>query len=358
MVIPFLKELILKDQVFLVLGISIAISLILVFLLALSTVYLRLRNIRKAKRWQRLESEWEPIVLDFLVGERTPEAVRDQIKQKDSLYFLDFLLRFAQRLRGYETDAIAQLAEPYLPALVARTKAGDPPRRARAIRTLSLLGLESHPEAVLAALDDPSPLVAMIAARALARKEHPEYAEAILDKLHRFENWSRSYLASMLASIGPEVAPDLRKTLANPGKLPGVRAVAADALRALNDLQAGDQATRLLRTETDRDLVAATLRLLAEVGRSEHLEPVRRLCLSPDFVIRAQALRALGTLGGPEDQPLFGAGLEDETPWVALQAAQGLLAVGGEHLLLGLAAAELPGSELARQVLVEGGAAR
>ena len=130
--------------------------------------------------------------------------------------------------------------------------------------------------------------------------------------------------------------------------------VAADALRALNDLQAGDLAAQVLETHLDRDLAAACLRLLAEVGRPEHLEPVRRLCLSPDFVIRAQALRALGTLGSPEDLPLFGAGMEDETTWVALQAARGLLAVGGEHVLLGLAAAELPGSELARQVLIEG----
>jgi len=354
--IPYLKELILKDQAFLLLAAIIAVSLVLVILFALVTVHLRLRNMRMAKRWQRLEAEWEPIVLDFLVGERTPEAVRERIKQKDSLYFLDFLLRFAQRLRGQEATAITQLAEPYLPALVAHVKKGDPTRRARAIQTLSLLGLDRYPEVVIAALDDSSPLVAMIAARALARKDHPEYAELILDKLHRFENWSRSYLVSMLTSVGPEVAPALRKTLADPEKPLGIRAVSADTLRSLNDLEAADLATRLLGNETNRDLIAAALRLLAEVGRPEHLEPVRRLCNSEDFVVRAQALRALGRLGGTEDLQLLRQGADDDSSWVALHAARGLREAGGEQLLHELSATEHPRSNLARQVLAEGGA--
>lgn len=115
------------------LAVIITLSLVLVILFALFTVYLRLRNLRKAERWQRMEAEWKPAILDFLTGERSQDEIRQLVKPKESLYFLDFLLRFAQRLQGYEMDAIAQLVEPYLPVLVARTKAGDPPRRARAV---------------------------------------------------------------------------------------------------------------------------------------------------------------------------------------------------------------------------------
>ncbi|UCH62874.1 MAG: HEAT repeat domain-containing protein [Fidelibacterota bacterium] len=355
--IPYLKELILKDQIFVFLAGTIAVSLVLVVLFALFTIYLRLRNIRRAEHWRRMETGWEPAILDFLARERTQDEIRQLVGPNESFYFLDFLLRFAQRIRGEEATALHQLAEPYLPALVLRIQKGDPPRRARAVLTLSALGLERYSEAIVTALDDQSPLVAMIAARALAERDHPEHALAILERLHRFENWSQNYLASMLTSMGPEASPALRKTLLDPGRNPWVRAVAADALRSLNDLEAGDLVARVLETETDRDLLAASLRLLREVGSPEHLEPVRRLCLSSDFVIRAQALRVLGSLGSPEDLPLFGAGMEDETPWVALQAARGLLAVGGEYMLRKLAVADLPGSELARQVLVEGGAA-
>ena len=301
-----------------------------------------------------MEAKWEPLILDLLTGVQSAEDVKKQVREQESLYFLDFLQRFAQRLRGTEATVITQLAESYLPMLAKRAKDADPPRRARAIRTLSILGLEPYTETVLAALDDPSPLVAMIAARALARKDHPQYAEAILDRLHRFEDWSQNFLVSVLTSMGPGVTPALRRTLVDRDKLPRVRAVAADALRDLNDLAVGDQAARVLETETDRDLLAATLRLVGVVGRPEHLDPVRRLCRSDDFVVRASAFGALGHLGSSEDLPLLRSGIDDDSQWVALQAARGLREAGGEQMLDELMTAGRSRSTLAREILAEG----
>lgn len=309
---------------------------------------------RTAERWQRMEARWEPLILDLLTGELSAEEVKKQVRKQEALYFLDYLQRFALRLRGTEAAIITQLAAAYLPLLAERAKDADPPRRARAIRTLSVLGLEPYAETVRAALDDPSPLVAMIAARALARKDNPEYAEAILDRLHRFEDWSQNLLVSMLTSMGPNVTPALRRTLDDRDKIPRVRAVAADALRDLNDLAVGDEAAQVLETETDRDLLAATLRLLGVVGRPEHLDPVRRLCRSDDFVVRANAFGALGRLGSNEDLSLLRSGIDDDSQWVALQAARGLREAGGEQLLEELMTAGRSRSTLAREILAEG----
>ena len=352
--LPYIKGLILKDQIFLVLTVTIAVSLILVIVFALFTVYLRFQNMRKAKRWQQLEQEWEPLVLDFLVGERTREDIRDHIKTEDRSYFLDFLLRFAQRLEGLEAAAIAGLAEPYLPTLAERMKSGDPPSRARAIRTLSILGLESYANQIKEALEDPSPLVAMIAARALARIERPEYAEAILGMLHRFVDWSRGFLVSLFTSMGPSVILPLRNALSDGQKSPQVRAVAADALQELYDLEAGDLASQILEDEYDRELRAACLRLLQTVGRPEHLPAIRKLAVSDDFVIRAHAFRALGTLGTEDDLATLQTGIADESPWAALQAARSLKQAGGEEILQNLAAVESPEGLMAKQVLTEG----
>lgn len=355
--LPYIKGLILKDQIFLVLAITIAVSLLLVIVFAIFTVYLRYQNMRKAKRWRLLEAEWEPLVLDYLVEERTGEEVRDKIRADDRFFFVDFLLRFAQRLQGHEADAIARLAEPYLSSLAQRLEKGDPTSRARAIRTLSILGLESYAENIKEALDDPSPLVAMIAARALARRGRPEYAEAILGMLHRFADWSQGFLVSLFTSMGSSVIPSLRNSLSDSQKTPRVRSVAADALQELHDLEAGDLASKILDTEEDRELRAACLRLLRVVGRPEHLPPIRQLAQSPDFVIRAHAFRALGTLGTEEDLATLRAGIGDESPWVALQAARSLKHAGGEQMLLDLAHADSSEGLLAKQVLTEGSAA-
>jgi hypothetical protein len=79
-----------------------------------------------------------------------------------------------------------------------------------------MLGLPRYASTVVAALDDPSPLVAMVAARSLAQEESTEYAHAVLKRLHRFGGWNRRFLASMLASMGPRVADTLREGCGTP----------------------------------------------------------------------------------------------------------------------------------------------
>jgi HEAT repeat protein len=78
---------------------------------------------------------------------------------------------------------------------------------------------------------------------------------------------------------------------------------------------------------------------------------------STDFVIRAHAFRALGTLGTEEDTATLRAGIGDESPWVALQAARSLKHAGGDQILQELAQTDSSQGLLAKQVLTEGSAA-
>jgi len=206
---------------------------------------------------------------------------------------------------------------------------------------------------VISALDDPSPLVAMVAARALAREETPEHAAEVLARLERFKGWDRRFLASMLAAMGPAVAGTLRWGLGDSTVEPWTRALLADASYLQRDLQAADVAARLLAETEDRELRASALRLLSGVGRPEHAPAVRDLCRSDDPVVRAQALRALGTVGGAVDVPLFIEAMGDAYPWAALHAARGAAASGGSDALEHLAASADPRAALARQILAE-----
>jgi HEAT repeat protein len=227
--------------------------------------------------------------------------------------------------------------------------------RAWAVQTVGTLGLPEHADVVVQALDDPSPLVAMVAARALAREDTPEYADAVLARLDRFTDWNRLFLASMLAAMGPEVSPSLRAGLADAGATPAKRAVMAEALRLGGDFLAGDVAVEVVKTTQDRELLASALRLLASVGRPAHADLVRPLCESDDAVVRAQALHALGSLGDDEDVPLLVDAMDDADPWPALYAARGARDAGGREALRRLIAAGDPGALLARQVLAEEG---
>ncbi len=316
-----------------------------------AALLLRWRNLRKQRRWDALEANWESLLLDYLGGDIDAVTLRTHVSAPDALYFVDFLSRYASRLRGTERERIGEVASPYLPRIEAQLRARLPGVRARAVRTLSLLGLTDYSYGIIAALDDPSPFVAMTAARALSRREQPEFAAAVLLKLHRFSDWSPAFLSAMLAGIGASAAPYLRGTFRDEREPAPVRIVAADALRALGDLAVADAAADVARKSGDRNLTAAALRLLRTCGRAPHAAVARLLAAGNDEVVRAQAIGALGTLGDARDVPLLVAALDDSSIWVAWHAAGALLAVGARTTLESMVVAGHARSDVMREVL-------
>lgn len=342
-----------REEALLLLVLSIAALVVLSLVFAAYTLALRIQNERRERRWQRLRERWDEPLLVALADPDEAQALHALVEPQYRLHFVRFILEYARRVRGEEREILKDLAQPYLQPIADRTWSRYSEIRTRAVQTLGTLGLPRFSAEVLTALDDESPLVAMVAARSLCRKEHAEYAPAVLRRLSRFEGWSARFLASMLAEIGPDATPALRDTLDDEREAPWVRAVAADALRLLGDFEAGDIAAQVADAAEDRELAASALELLSVVGRPEHAEVIRKRCASPDFVVRSHAVAALGVLGDEEDARRLLAAMADPSPWVAISAAQGLVSAGSKSLLQDLADSDHPRARLAAQVLSE-----
>ena len=323
--------------------------------LAVAALGLRIRNDATARHWTALEGRWEARTLEVVTDTATPEQLWALVDRRDRLRFLNFLLRFARRLTGTERRRVDELAGPYLDLVLPQLQARSPERRARAIQTLTTLGARKYAAQVVRSLDDPSPLVAMVAARSLARRESPDFAVSILRHLHRFGDWRPSFLASMLASIGSAVAPALRQALADPAFEPKTRAVAADALRELNDYASADVAGAVLDETTDRDLLVATLGLLAHVGRNDQVAAIRRHLADREPIVRSRVMSVLGRIGTAEDAETLVQAFDDPSPWVALRAAEAMYE-SRNPALARLAESDHPRAPLARQMLTGGGA--
>ena len=331
-----------------------AIFVIGALALAVAALLLRIRNDRTAQHWMGLEAKWEARTVEVLTEAATPEQLWALVDRRDRLRFLNFLLRFARRLTGTERRRVDELAAPYLDLVLPQLKARSPERRARAIQTLTTLGARKYASQVVRSLDDPSPLVSMVAARSLARRDSPDFAAAILRRLHRFGDWRPSFLASMLASIGPAVAPALRQALADRTFDPKTRCVAADALRELNDYASADVAGAVLDETVDRDLLVATLGLLAQVGRNDQVAAIRRH-LDGGPIVRSRVMSVLGRIGTAEDADTLVQAFDDPSPWVALRAAEAMYE-SRNPALARLADSDHPRAALARQMLTGGGA--
>ncbi len=338
------------------LSIAAALLLLVSVAFAFLALGLRIRNDRRDQARTRLQESWEPAMLDVLGGSVSPDAMLAEINPKDGALFLSYLLDYARRLRGSESKVIHRLASPYLRTIVSRgrkKRQRSAEARGRDVLFLAKLGFPKYARKVAEALDDESAVVAMIAARSLFRPGQERYFPDVLERLPRFTDWSRSFLASLLAGGGSSATPLLREMLRDTSRTPLVRAVTADALRELNDLDAVPIAGELIEKESDRELLAACLRILRHLGGNEHLPGVRKMAASRDPVVRSMAVRALGAVGTPADVTLLHEKLDDPSFWVSLEAARGLVSLGASEILERLAGTGGSAAQLAIQVLAE-----
>ena len=318
---------------------------------ALTTVYIRARYERIAAHRAVVEERWAPLLLDVLDGDLSPDTLAMELAPGDLPYFTDFVGRFVRRLAGPEQERLVALAHPLLPELRRALRVRSPERRAVAVDTLGLLAPSAGSEDLLAALDDPSPLVAMVAARALTRSGRVDHVDRLLSRLARFQDWRPSYLAAMLTALGPSAVPALLHAFAD-GETPvRVRIVAAEALSRLNAAVAADTAAAILGTPGDPELGAAALRLLARVGHDVHLPVIRTALSSEAKSMRLAAAKALASLGDDREIPLLVRALDDPSRWVAEQAARGLLVLNGRPHLEKLAASRSLRTSIAIEVL-------
>lgn len=337
----------------------LVISAVLVALFAATVVFsgyavlLRKRHEARDRLWAGFQERWEAPVLNALVAPDTIPDVHGLVDPEYELHFVQFVLEYTRRVRGPERQTLSKLAAPFLPAIAERADHRSPEVRTRAVQTLGMLGLPEYADQVLAGLDDESPLVSFVAARHLARPDLPQHGVALLDHLARYKDADSRFLASMLVAVGAPMIPELRARLSDPSVAPWERAILADALIIHMDPGAADIAAEALATADDRELIARLLRLIAIIGRPEHRDVVLGLVDSNDPLLRGQAFRALGSIGDDRDLAILIAGVDDESPWVALHAARGVRDAGGRAVLVDLVATDPALASLAGQILAE-----
>lgn len=334
------------------LSVSILLLLIVTTVFVVLTIYLRIRHFIVDKRVRYLENYWRGSLMDVLVGDKPLTFLWQRVALIDELFFVEFLLKCALRFKGKERQMLCHLAEPYLKRIEKMARDWMPEQRAHAIQILSLLGLQAHSQVVIKALKDPSPIVAMVAARALTKSGQSEYAQAVMAQLHRFDTWNIHFLSSMLAAVGAVIAPQLRQSFTDPQQSILSRTVAAETLLKTHDLLAADVAVQVLEQGAHQELQAAALRLLGAVGRPEHLSVIRQWCFARDFFIRAHAVSALGRLGSEAEIPYLRKAFEDPSPWVAFHAATSLKKLSGPEILEQLIRSAHPRATIAEQVLL------
>ena len=332
-----------------------ALLLLLSIVFAAWTLVARLRFLRAEARREAAQARWQRAVMDVLTGAVRPERLLPVVAHDEQDAFLEYVSQLAARLRGEEVRRLQALARPFLLEVAARVRKQlrrrDPPVRARLLHAAAVLGSSELERELLAGLDDRSPLVAMVAVRAMSRPLRAKLVGHVLRRLDRYAQWSADQLAATLAGFGAEAASAIRRTLESTAASPRTRTIAADALARLNDAASADLAARTLAKTTDVELISACLRLIERVGRAEHCRAVRALAAHESASVRLYAVGVLAELGGDAESPVLARALRDPSPWVGLRAAAALRRHGRHDVLAAAASGSDRASEIAREAL-------
>ncbi len=310
---------------------------------------LRIRSNARAKRYDEIERRWEPVIVGIVsaTSDPIPAVPDDQVP-----HVLEIAARFARRLKGQELESVRRFSTPYVGSLLEDLSDPSPEKRGAAVDKISVLALDSHAERIVAALDDPSPRVSLVAARALSHPNRLECTAAVLDQLHRYARWSPSLISTMLAQVGTGALVDLQAYLGDATRPSHERAVVAGALRLLRDPHSAQIAGGALGSE-DPELIVACLRLIDAVGSKEQADAVRPLVNHPAFFVRSEAVAVLSHIGDATDIEAITRNIYHDSPWVTISAARALLDLGQRQLLMSLAMGEGLAAESAREVLYE-----
>jgi len=336
------------------LGILLLISLGLIcgcLFLSLLAVFTHLKQNLQTQREQAFSKQIQPLLTAFLFQNLPAQAIWKQVSRHSEKIFLDLLYQYHQRLKGQAKESLGLLAEPYLQDLKAQFQDRQIYVRARALKLAALFQEQRFVPELLQGLEDPSPVVVLICFQILSQPQHPDILQPLIKSLKKLENLSAVYIASLLARKGLSLAPDLRALFSNPAENIRIRIIAAKTLLYLHDLQSISLALEILKQEEHLDIIVPALNLIEKLSPEDVSEQILPFAQSPQFAIRAYALRTLASLNKVQHSELFVRALEDASPWVTRQAALALKNTGQEERLKTISLSGSPAAEIAKQTL-------
>ncbi len=227
-----------------------------------------------------------------------PDALLlESLDKRDLIILGDIAIDFANSIRGdTQQNLIEVMQRLHIDRLYADTvTSSDADAREKAVRGLSLFDSDTGFDALWGALQDPEPAIRLNAARKIVDADRPFQTQIFIDMLE---------IGTVVRSR--ELRPIISKLATRDPE--GVLA----ALKATSDM--------------DRKLFL--IYGLGRSGRADFADDLMPMTMSDDANERAEAVRALGSLGNPNTRMAVLMALDDRAWEVRAQAAQAAGKIG------------------------------
>lgn len=300
--------------------------------LAVVTATERVLRALAARRTARLVTPVRPLVLRVAAGADDDGAAMRSLRALDARTWAAVEPLVVTTLGKVRGDARSHLVS-LLEAHGAGNRALDAAHssrmtaRARAAETLGVLREPQYLPALLRLLDDGSPDVRHVAARALGSIGDPAAAAPLLGVLDGSNGVPAQTVAQALIRLGSGTGPALIAALES--RIPAIRAVATDVLGMHQVVAAVHPLIRVLTEDPDPALRERAAKALGRIGHPDALAPLLgTLAAAPSVTLRVAAATALGDTGSATVVPELIALLSQPDAEVARAAALSLTRLG------------------------------
>lgn len=325
----------------------VILTLMVLVIAALVAATISAKSVREARaRWhESRRSAIEPALEEYLItGERQAELEALSPRDKDR-FLAPMMVERMGFLRGAGRESIALLArrlglvDKYVNDLSGRNRW----QRARAAERLGYFADERVVKPLAGLLDDEDETVRAVAARALARLATEEGAEALVRTLDNPSELTRLRVAENLDRVGPLAVPHLVKLLresVEPDREDHTRGaiLASQVLGGLRAYEAREAIALAAREGGTIDIRAQATRALGRIGDPDDVPLLIKNARDEGWPVRTQAANALGLIGDRDSIPVLQEMISDRAWWVRVAAGRALINMGtaGEDALIEL----------------------
>ena len=301
-------------------------------LMLIAVFLLRARLVIRQRRERRFNLLWQPVLAQCVHGvpENLPGVPRNML-----YHFLKLWIYHHESLAGSAPTNLEAMALAMQLDKPVRELIGSDDLRLRliALVTLGKLGDRTRLSELRELVADPSPVLSLVAARALLQIDPAAELPFLIAVMARREDWPLARLVTMLREAGSDSVTQPLVTALEAAIQSGEEGNQIVRLLNLMEVahtgQVAPVASRIIRHGTVPDQIAAALRVVQD---PRDREVVRALTRHEKWFVRARAARVIGRIGDDSDRKLLVRMLGDAHWWVRYHAARALLALPGARI--------------------------
>ncbi|MCB1219176.1 MAG: HEAT repeat domain-containing protein [Planctomycetales bacterium] len=273
-------------------------------------------------------AELLPVFARYLSGDSSIEEMISSIGNHVDLAE-EMILGMLRQLTGSERKKLLTLADrlKLLNRTARRLNNWDWRIRDIAAMQLGIYGLKETVPILSNNLRDKRMEVRFTAARSMGMIGTPEAGTALLSILNRPELMETTRLVEIVQKMRGQAIVPLRQMLEHQDFALESKLMAIDLVGDLQEYRLVDQLHEVLRS-SHKEKVIRTIKSMGKIASPRSIPEFLRLSKDRSWEIRAQAVKALGTMQVKDGLPILRDALSDPSYWVRRNAAQSLAAYG------------------------------